>query len=245
MTRFRPPLPGRSSPGSTVCRATPVQTPQSTVLRVERRCRHERDDVACARCRAPVAAGCRRHRLRWSRITRGLRGGSVTPVEAASHVGERATVCGLVASATYADCSRGQPTFLNLDKPFQTISSARDTVACRLRAGEALRSSGETSLRIRWPPETTEALIGWAQNRGLRTPGHPRRPTSDLTVGDERLAKRPRGGREVTGYRRDDDLLAGYSTSQEYVFPAGTRVAATAALQQLVESWARGVLGGR
>lgn len=38
--------------------------------------------------------------------------------EAASHVGETATVCGRVASATYAARSRGKPTFINLDEPY-------------------------------------------------------------------------------------------------------------------------------
>ncbi|MCD4691226.1 hypothetical protein K8S17_07175 [bacterium] len=38
--------------------------------------------------------------------------------EAASHVGEEATVCGVVASAAYLGRSNGTPTFLNLDKPY-------------------------------------------------------------------------------------------------------------------------------
>ena len=38
--------------------------------------------------------------------------------EAAKHVGEKAAVCGVVASARYASRSKGQPTFLNLDKPY-------------------------------------------------------------------------------------------------------------------------------
>jgi hypothetical protein len=41
-----------------------------------------------------------------------------TAEQAKSHIGERATVCGLVASAHYAASSKGQPTFLNLDKPY-------------------------------------------------------------------------------------------------------------------------------
>ncbi|HEV2549584.1 MAG TPA: hypothetical protein VGU20_19870 [Stellaceae bacterium] len=41
-----------------------------------------------------------------------------TPDEASRHVGESATVCGTVASADYAARSKGQPTFLNLDKPY-------------------------------------------------------------------------------------------------------------------------------
>jgi hypothetical protein len=38
--------------------------------------------------------------------------------QAASHIGETATVCGLVASANYATRTKGQPTFLNLDKAY-------------------------------------------------------------------------------------------------------------------------------
>ncbi len=43
---------------------------------------------------------------------------TLTAEQAAEHVGEVATVCGKVASATYASRSRGRPTFLNLDKPY-------------------------------------------------------------------------------------------------------------------------------
>lgn len=52
--------------------------------------------------------------------------GTVAPVvaaglsaeEAAGHVGETATVCGVGASAKHATSVRGQPTFLNLDRPY-------------------------------------------------------------------------------------------------------------------------------
>src|SRR5207248_2636943 len=40
------------------------------------------------------------------------------PSEAKAHVGETATVCGIVASSHYAASTKGQPTFLNLDKPY-------------------------------------------------------------------------------------------------------------------------------
>ena len=40
------------------------------------------------------------------------------PSEAKAHVGETATVCGVVASTRYAASTKGQPTFLNLDKPY-------------------------------------------------------------------------------------------------------------------------------
>jgi hypothetical protein len=42
----------------------------------------------------------------------------ITAAEAKDHVGETATVCGQVASTRYADRSKGQPTFMNLDKPY-------------------------------------------------------------------------------------------------------------------------------
>jgi hypothetical protein len=42
----------------------------------------------------------------------------LTAAQAKSHVGEKAKVCGTVASAKYVSRSKGMPTFLNLDKPF-------------------------------------------------------------------------------------------------------------------------------
>jgi hypothetical protein len=43
---------------------------------------------------------------------------SLTPEEAAGHVGENATVCGVVASTTYAAQAPTAPTFLNFGKPY-------------------------------------------------------------------------------------------------------------------------------
>jgi hypothetical protein len=42
----------------------------------------------------------------------------LTTPEAKSHVGEKATVCGDVVSAHHAARTRGNPTFINLDKPY-------------------------------------------------------------------------------------------------------------------------------
>lgn len=42
----------------------------------------------------------------------------LSAAEAKHHIGEDKTVCGKVVSATYARRSRGQPTFINLDKPY-------------------------------------------------------------------------------------------------------------------------------
>jgi micrococcal nuclease len=42
----------------------------------------------------------------------------LTSSEAGQHIGETATVCGVVASGRYAEGTRGRPTFLNLDKPY-------------------------------------------------------------------------------------------------------------------------------
>jgi DNA/RNA endonuclease YhcR with UshA esterase domain len=43
---------------------------------------------------------------------------SISPEDAVRHIGETATVCGVVASAKFAAGSRAQPTFLDLDKPY-------------------------------------------------------------------------------------------------------------------------------
>jgi len=42
----------------------------------------------------------------------------LTAREAKEHFGETTTVCGEVVSTRYADSTKGQPTFLNLDKPY-------------------------------------------------------------------------------------------------------------------------------
>jgi len=42
----------------------------------------------------------------------------LSAAEAKDHVGETATVCGEVVSTRYAASTKGQPTFLNLDKPY-------------------------------------------------------------------------------------------------------------------------------
>jgi hypothetical protein len=43
---------------------------------------------------------------------------SLAAVEAKNHIGEKATVCGEVASTHYAGRTKGSPTFINLDKPY-------------------------------------------------------------------------------------------------------------------------------
>jgi hypothetical protein len=43
---------------------------------------------------------------------------TLSPEDASSHLNENATVCGLVASATYAVQAPTAPTFLNLGKPY-------------------------------------------------------------------------------------------------------------------------------
>jgi micrococcal nuclease len=42
----------------------------------------------------------------------------LTAAEAKNHVGETATVCGRVASAHFAEKTKGLPTFLNLDRAY-------------------------------------------------------------------------------------------------------------------------------
>jgi hypothetical protein len=52
----------------------------------------------------------------WSAI--GLAQASISAAEAKDHVGEKATICGEVISTHYAARSRGNPTFLNIDKAY-------------------------------------------------------------------------------------------------------------------------------
>ena len=47
-----------------------------------------------------------------------IQGSVLTSVEAKSHVGESATVCGTVKSARWASNSNRKPTFLNLDEAY-------------------------------------------------------------------------------------------------------------------------------
>jgi hypothetical protein len=42
----------------------------------------------------------------------------LSATETKDHIGETATVCGSVVSTRYAASTKGQPTFLNLDKPY-------------------------------------------------------------------------------------------------------------------------------
>jgi DNA/RNA endonuclease YhcR with UshA esterase domain len=43
---------------------------------------------------------------------------TITPEDASKFIGQQKTVCGTVASAHYAAKVKGQPTFINLDKPY-------------------------------------------------------------------------------------------------------------------------------
>jgi len=43
---------------------------------------------------------------------------AITAEAAAQHIGERAEVCGRVASANHSLESKGRPTFLNFDRPY-------------------------------------------------------------------------------------------------------------------------------
>lgn len=42
----------------------------------------------------------------------------ITALEAKDHINESATVCGNVVSARFSASTKGQPTFLNLEKPY-------------------------------------------------------------------------------------------------------------------------------
>ncbi|MEM3265842.1 MAG: DNA-binding protein [Thermoplasmata archaeon] len=42
----------------------------------------------------------------------------ITASQAIQYIGQRKTVCGVIASVKYLRYSRGQPTFVNIDKPY-------------------------------------------------------------------------------------------------------------------------------
>ena len=44
-----------------------------------------------------------------------LFGGTYTTTEAANHMGENATICGIVSGGYYGKSLKGKPTFINLD----------------------------------------------------------------------------------------------------------------------------------
>src|SRR3989442_8746563 len=44
--------------------------------------------------------------------------GSISPGQAQKHIGETTTVCGLVAGGRFVESSRGEPTFLDFEKPY-------------------------------------------------------------------------------------------------------------------------------
>jgi DNA/RNA endonuclease YhcR with UshA esterase domain len=65
----------------------------------------------------------------------------IGPDKAAGHIGENATVCGIVASAHYAARSRSEPTFLNLGKAYpEQIFTAVIFGSDRAKFGEPERT---------------------------------------------------------------------------------------------------------
>jgi hypothetical protein len=50
------------------------------------------------------------------------RAAEVRPVEAVRHIGETATVCGVVASAKFEATARSKPTLLDLRKAYPHVS---------------------------------------------------------------------------------------------------------------------------
>jgi hypothetical protein len=67
----------------------------------------------------------------------------LSPEDTPKHVGETATVCGVVASAKYAASSRSQPTFLDFDKPYP------NAVLTAVIFGDDRRKFGTPELSLR------------------------------------------------------------------------------------------------
>lgn len=51
-------------------------------------------------------------------ILTGCNSRSITPEQASKHIGDKVTVCGKVAGINFRTHARGNPTFINLDKPY-------------------------------------------------------------------------------------------------------------------------------
>jgi hypothetical protein len=91
---------------------------------------------------------------------------NISPADAIHFVGQVVTVCGHVASARYASDSKGQPTFLNLDKPypnhvFTAVNWGQGPKRVFLRTGIP---GGPTNMRVRH----RTIVPGKSGDRGLR-----------------------------------------------------------------------------
>jgi hypothetical protein len=82
-------------------------------------------------------------------------GTALNPEEAGNHVGENATVCGPVASATYAAQSMAAPTFLDLGKPYPN----QDFSAVILGSDRMKFEAPEVSLREKQVCVTGEIFL--------------------------------------------------------------------------------------
>jgi hypothetical protein len=85
-------------------------------------------------------------------LTVTARAAQLTAEEAAQHVGEQATVCGVVASANYAQRKRSQPTFLDIGGSIKPVLSIPDHPATRPRgAGHSADISNAAALHVTSP----------------------------------------------------------------------------------------------
>jgi hypothetical protein len=97
--------------------------------------------------------------------------------DAAHHVGETATVCGVVASAKFDAGLQSQPTFLDFGKPypdqvFTAVIFGDDRVAARQTSLRVWKNSTETRLaRNRYQrSETADAVKHRPSRASCRTP---------------------------------------------------------------------------
>src|SRR5438309_5266859 len=67
-------------------------------------------------CRTPKIVAMTVVAVLWASL--GQAQNSISAAQAKDHVGEKVTVCGEVVSTHYAARSRGNPTFINIEKPY-------------------------------------------------------------------------------------------------------------------------------
>jgi hypothetical protein len=69
----------------------------------------------------------------------------ITPEDAAKFIGQQKTVCGTVASAHYAARSKGQPTFMNLNRPY--LNQVFTGAGLGIGQGKVRKVAGDALLR--------------------------------------------------------------------------------------------------
>ena len=81
-----------------------------------------------------------------------------TANQASKHIGETATICGIVASTNFAKQAKGQPTFLNLERPYPNESVTLVIWGKIVQGSESLKARFCKSVFVR--PALSNSIVG-------------------------------------------------------------------------------------